>query len=133
MKIKQRIVAGCTICAALVAMTVVFAGCQYIVSGVFPNSPDDMDSPALTGSVAITGTPQLGQTLAAYTGGLNGNGTIYYIWKRGNSADAVDVMISSASTYMLVGADVGKYITVTVTRAGYAGSITSTVTGPIIP
>ena len=38
--------------------------------------------PVLTGTVSITGTAQIGQTLTANTGSLGGSGTITYQWKR---------------------------------------------------
>ena len=86
--------------------------------------------PELTGSVTITGTAKVGQTLTVNTTSLDGTGTISYQWKRGNSSSAAGTNITdaTASTYTLVAADESKYITVTVTRAGYAGSVTSSAT-----
>jgi hypothetical protein len=72
--------------------------------------------PALTGSVTIDGTAEVGQILTAVTTSLDGDGTITYQWKRG----ATD--IGTDSTYIVKEADIGSTITVTVTRAGYSGS-----------
>jgi hypothetical protein len=91
--------------------------------------------PVLNGVVIINGTVQDGYTLTANTGGLFGTGTINYQWKRASSAGAEGTNITGAiaQTYNLVTADVGQYITVTVIRAGYTGSITSDAVGPVLP
>ncbi|MDR2575469.1 MAG: glycoside hydrolase family 11 protein [Treponema sp.] len=89
--------------------------------------------PALTGTVSITGTAQVGQDLTANTSSLQGSGTISYQWLRGDTAAAAGTNISGAasSTYKLVTADQGKFIKVTVTRAGYRESVTSSATAQI--
>jgi len=90
--------------------------------------------PALSGSVSITGTTQVGQTLTANTGSLGGSGTISYQWTRGDTATGTFNNITSngtSSTYTLVTADQGKFIKVTVTRAGNLGSVTSAAVGAI--
>ena len=90
-------------------------------------------APTLTGTVSITGTATVGQTITANTGSLGGSGTITYKWKRDDSSSAAGNNISGAtsSTYTLTTADVGKYIKVTVTRNGYSGNITSAAFGPV--
>jgi hypothetical protein len=87
----------------------------------------------LTGSVAATGVPQIGGTLTADTDGLGGSGAIKYVWKRGDSSGAVHTEIEGAvsKTYVLQAEDAGKYLTVTVTRQGYTGSITSPATAKV--
>jgi hypothetical protein len=89
--------------------------------------------PALTGSVTITGTTTVGQTLTANTDSLGGTGTISYQWKRGNSATVAGTNITdaTASTYTLVAADEARYITVTVTRSGNSGNVTSDPTNAV--
>ena len=82
--------------------------------------------PDLTGNVTITGTPQVGQTLAANTAGLGGTGAISFQWRRGG----VNVGTNSNS-YVVQAADVGQTITVTVTRAGHSGNVTSLAVGPV--
>jgi hypothetical protein len=82
--------------------------------------------PALTGTVSITGSAEVGQILTANTGSLSGNGDISYQWKRGT----VNIGTNS-NTYTVQYFDVGSTITVTVTRSGYTGSITSPAIGPI--
>jgi hypothetical protein len=77
--------------------------------------------PALTGSVSIDGTAEVGQTLTANTAALGGNGTITYQWKLGSTTIG-----GNSSTYQVQSGDVGGTITVTVTRSGYSGSKTST-------
>jgi len=87
----------------------------------------------LSGTISITGTAKVGQILTANTGSLGGSGSISYQWKRGNSADAINTNITNAteSNYILSSADFGKYVTVSVTRSGYDGNVSSTPIGPI--
>jgi hypothetical protein len=89
--------------------------------------------PALTGNITITGTATVGQTLSVNVSNLGGTGDISYQWKRGNSSTTAVTNITDAvaSTYILVTADEGKYITVTVTRSGNSGSVTSESTNAI--
>ncbi|MDR2499650.1 MAG: leucine-rich repeat protein, partial [Treponema sp.] len=89
--------------------------------------------PDLTGAASISGLAKVGETLTADTGGLGGSGTISYVWKRGGSSGAVNEAISGASgnTYTLVQADLDKYLTVTVSREGYTGSVTSPATAKV--
>ena len=86
----------------------------------------DPSLPALTGTVTISGTAEVGQTLTAVTTALEGTGTITYQWKRGTTD------IGTSSTYAVAAADVGSTITVTVTRAGYNGSVTSAPTATVL-
>jgi len=80
----------------------------------------------LTGSVSISGTTYQGQTLTANTSSLGGTGTISYQWKRGTT----DIGTNN-NTYVLQAADVGSRITVTTTRTGSSGYITSSQTAVI--
>jgi len=84
--------------------------------------------PALTGTVRITGTPQVGQTLTANTAGLGGSGAINFQWRRGTTNVG-----TNSNTHVVQAADEGTNITVTVTRAGHSGSVTSPVVGPVTP
>ena len=76
----------------------------------------------ITGSVTISGTPTVGETLkATYSGG---NATeISYQWYRGNDA----ISGATAQTYTLTAADAGKSLSVCVTASeNYSGSVEST-------
>jgi len=84
--------------------------------------------PELTGTVSISGTAKVFETLTANTGSLNGSGTITYQWKRGTANIGVN-----SSMYFPQTADIGSPITVTVTRSGYSGSITSGPTAAVVP
>jgi hypothetical protein len=97
-----------------------FAGC--------PDGNNGGD-PDLTGTVSITGTAKVGQTLTADTSALGGNGTIAYQWKRTKDGTTTD--IGTNSTYAVQAADEGFTITVTVTRSGYSGSKTSGPTATV--
>ena len=85
-----------------------------------------LEPPVLTGTVTITGTAQVGQTLTAITNALGGSGTISYQWKRGDTPVG-----TSSSTYKLTDSDKGSTITVTVSRAGNSGSVTSDATAVV--
>jgi hypothetical protein len=87
-----------------------------------------------TGSVTISGTAQVGQTLTASAANLvdpDTIGTITYKWYR--SGDATS--IATATTYLLVRADFEKTITVTASYTdgyGTAESVTSSATAAVI-
>ena len=86
--------------------------------------------PNVTGTVTISGTARVSETLTA---SLSGSG-MNYQWTRGDTASGAFTNISGAtsSTYVLTMADLTKYIKVTVTRTGYNGSVTSaTAIGPV--
>jgi len=92
--------------------------------------------PALTGTVSISGTAEVGETLTAVTTSLGGSGTISYQWKHTGMMGSTNIGANS-STYVLQAADIGSTITVTVTRSGNSGSVTSGqtafVTDPSLP
>lgn len=89
------------------------------------------DLPA--GNATISGTPTQNQTLTAVTSGImdaDGLGTFSYQWRRGGSP----ISTATASTYVLVQADVGQSITVTVSYTdghGTVETLTSTGVGPV--
>ena len=82
-------------------------------------------TPVLSGTVTISGDAVVGRTLTA-NATLAGTGTVAYRWKRGSTDVGTD-----SSTYLIVIADAGSPITVTVTRTGNAGEITSNPTAPV--
>ncbi|GHU44200.1 hypothetical protein FACS1894190_15370 [Spirochaetia bacterium] len=99
-------------------------------------STSQTPNPALEGTVSITGDVNVGSTLTANTGSLQGTGAISYVWRWGNSANTAGANIIAGAvseTYLLVAADVDKYISVTVTRAGYSGFKSSTANTPVWP
>ncbi|GHV03715.1 hypothetical protein FACS189485_07560 [Spirochaetia bacterium] len=107
---------------AIVAMIVIgLTGC--------PTEPDPDPDPALTGSVIIPSFIKVDQAAAADTTLLAGTGAISYQWETSatqtGTFTAVDANGTSAS-YTPVTADETKWLRVTVTRAGYTGSISST-------
>ena len=86
--------------------------------------PDDN---TLTGIISITGAAQVGQTLTADTSDLGGSGIITFQWMRGGNT----VIGTNNSAYVAHNDDVGKAITVTVTRSDNTGSITSDPTAEV--
>jgi hypothetical protein len=89
--------------------------------------------PLLTGSISVGGTAALEQTLTVDTALLGGGGTIGYQWQRSNAANGPWTNISGAASaaYTPVQADHDKYVRVTVSRTGYAGTKLGTV-GPVL-
>ena len=83
--------------------------------------------PALTGTVSISGTAQVGQTLTAITTNLGGSGLITFQWQRSGN-----VIGSNNSTYTVQPTDIDSTISVTVTRSDNSGSITSNPTAPVV-
>ena len=81
----------------------------------------------LTGTVNITGIAQVGQTLTADTSALGGSGNISYQWKRNGTN-----IETNNSTHTVKTEDLGSTITVTVTRSGNSGSVTSNPTAAVI-
>jgi len=82
-----------------------------------------------TGTISITGTVQVGQTLSVTStiADVDGLGTFVYQWKRAGTA----ISGATSSTYTLVAADVGNTITVTITYTdgkGYLETETSAST-----
>ena len=85
--------------------------------------------PALGGTITVTGTPAVGQTLTANTASLTheATGTFSFQWLRGSTA----IPGANANTYAVVAADSGQRISVTVTRSGHSGSVTSAPTAAV--
>jgi hypothetical protein len=102
-------------------------GYRFTVTVTRADNPNNVESaqtaavpvPPLTGTVSISGTAKVGQTLTADTSGLGGSGTVTYQWKRGSAN------IGTNGTYIVQAADEESTITVTVTRSGYNGSVPS--------
>ena len=94
----------------------------YEVDIVFDNAV----LPLLTGTVRIAGRAQIDRTLTVDTSGLGGSGTITFQWNRGTTSIG-----AGSDTHVLQAADVGHTISVTVTRAGYLGSVTSRATAVV--
>jgi uncharacterized repeat protein (TIGR02543 family) len=84
----------------------------------------EKELPVLTGTVSISGTAQVGQTLTANTSTLGGSGVISFEWKRGGNVS----IGTNSSNYIVQAADVGFTITVTVSRSDRVGSVVSAPT-----
>ena len=104
------------------------------VAGTAPNAP-------ATGSPAISGTAQVGQTLTADTSGItdeNGmtNSTLSYQWVSNDGATDTDISGATTSSYVLAAGDQGRIIRVRVAftdDAGHAESLTSAATPVVAP
>jgi hypothetical protein len=88
----------------------------------------------LAGTVRIIGAALVGETLTADASGLGGTGAVSYQWNRAASPGAAGEAVpgETGETYVLSPADLEKYITVTVTRAGYAGCAASPATSQVM-
>lgn len=83
-------------------------------------------APVNTGLPVISGTAQVGSTLATTNGTWTGSPTGYtYQWKRGGTS----ISGATASNYLLVTADLAATITVTVTATNSTGSAGATASG----
>jgi uncharacterized repeat protein (TIGR02543 family) len=78
--------------------------------------------PPLSGTLTINFNTTNGE-LTAYTGGLNGTGTLSYEWS-GTGVTGT----TNAATYITTAASYGQEITLKVTRAGTIGEVTATIT-----
>jgi len=87
------------------------------------------DNNKLEGSVSISGTAQVSQTLTANTNNLRGSGAISFQWFRGGGTVAVG---HNSSTYVVQAGDVGHTITVNVTRSDNTGHVTGGPTAAVI-
>lgn len=82
--------------------------------------------PANTSLPVISGTPTQGQTLSTTNGTWSNSPTSFtYQWKRNGAA----IPGATAQTYLLVAADVGTIITVTVTASNAGGATSATSAG----
>jgi len=96
-----------------------YAGSVISDSTIIVTNPN---LPALTGTVSISRTAQVGQTITADTSALGGSGTISYQWRK----NGVTVTGTNSPIYDVETA--GYTITVTVTRSGNSGTVTSGAT-----
>ncbi len=113
------------------------------VADLVTYTPADLDlgtnTPA-SGTPSISGTVQLGQTLAASTTGItdpDGTTNAFYIyqWIANDGTSDSDIADATASTYTLVAADAGKTIKVKVTftdDGGHEETLTSDATTELI-
>jgi len=94
---------------------------------VGPGMPDPPSAPTNTAPPAISGTTQVGETLTATNGFWTGSPTPTYSrqWKR----DGAAISGATASTYLLVLADLAATITVTVTATNASGTVSATSAG----
>ena len=100
------------------------------------NTPPPANTPA-TGAPTITGTAQVGDTLTVETSaiddadGLPAESEFDYQWIRNDGSTDVNIADATDSTYVLLAADVGKFIKVQVTftdKNDYTETMTSAAT-----
>jgi hypothetical protein len=108
-------------------VTVTRAGYTGSISSAPTAVVQPADPDALTGTVTITGTAKVGETLTADITALAGTGTVAYRWLR----DGAVIPGATAATYVLTEADAGKTISVSVSRAGYSGAVASAATAAV--
>jgi len=83
----------------------------------------------LRGSISISGTAQVGETLTLVTADVNASTNLTIRWYRN------DILINgaNANTYILTEADEGRLITVKLTAIGFVGELSSALpSGPVI-
>ena len=114
---------------------------EFTVSGPTSQqtSQQRQENTAATGSPTISGTVQVGQTLAASTTGITDpdgttNASYSYQWIANDGTSDSDIADATASTYTLVAGDAGKMIKVRVTFTDDAGNeeiLTSAATAAV--
>lgn len=91
--------------------------------------------PAITGTVTIQGSLQVGSTLAAQVAGLPAGVQVAYQWQEADSAEGpfTDIKGAVGQTYIPTSDNVGKYLRVVVTPMGdvYGGELTAVTSGTI--
>lgn len=91
--------------------------------------------PAITGTVTIQGSLQVGSTLAAQVAGLPAGVQVAYQWQEADSAAGpfTDIKGAVGQTYIPTSDNVGKYLRVVVTPVGdeYGGELTAVTSGTI--
>jgi lysozyme len=92
--------------------------------------------PVVISSPAVTGTPQVGQTLTAAVGTWSGSPTSFaYEWRRCDAAGAgcTTIVGQTTSSYTLTPDDIGATLSLVVTATGKGGSQATVVpTTPVI-
>ena len=109
------------------------------------NEPEAWDVPepvnsAATGTPAISGTAQVGETLTADVSGISdGNGLdrvkFHHQWTKGDGANAIDIEGETGTSYELTAEDIGITVRVGVSfvdRHGFTESVTSDATEPVV-
>jgi hypothetical protein len=87
----------------------------------------DAFTATLEGSVSITGTAKLGETLTANVTGAQKDAVFTYQWK----AAGTDISGATGKTYTSTIDRIGKTITVVVSAAPYVGTLTSAATAAV--
>ena len=114
---------------------------EFTVSGLTSQqtSQQRQENTAATGSPTISGTVQVGQTLAAATTGITDpdgttNASYSYQWTANDGTSDSDIADATVSTYTLVAGDAGKMIKVRVTFTDDGGNeeiLTSAATAAV--
>ena len=97
------------------------------------STPTNTILPVLSGTVTVTGTPQIGHYLSANVTGLSeGTGALTYQWQR-STASGFEVISGNTNFdyYVAVDDDEGKKLRVRVTRAGHSGEVISAWTADV--
>lgn len=102
---------------------------EYLYGNTPPTPPTD--PPVNTSLPAIVGTPEVGQTLLATTGTWTNSPTGFtYQWQRGTT----NISGATASSYVVVSADIGQTIRVRVNASNVIGNTAATsVSTAVVP
>ena len=133
MERKARAKGGFTKWNRRVAAAAAALVCMMMLAGCPTEEDTPPGDPPLTGTVFISGFPKVDVWLTANIGYLGGSTAVSYEWKRSTTAATANEVIPGVTTnsYKPVQADVGRVITVTVSRTGFSGSITSPATAMV--
>ena len=101
-----------------------------VVGGPVGPIPDSRDPP-IQGTVTVTGTVRVDQTLTASVSGLSGGAVAIYHWQHSTENGYETISGTSGSTYTVRPADVGRTIRAAVTSLGFRDAIYSTATAVV--
>lgn len=89
--------------------------------------------PELTGTVTISGTAKVGETITASVESITEGATAKYQWQLAETADGeyTDVNGATSSSKKLSAVSLNKYLRVVVTADNFNGQIVSNVLGPV--
>ena len=124
---KQTRFLGTILLMAMIAFVITFVSCKNGLTN------DSETQSALTGRIGVSvphvDTLKEGNTITVVTTNLGGSGTFSFFWYRGSDR----IIGATGSSYTLISDDVGKLITVEVSRSGNTGFVSYNLPNPVLP
>ena len=109
-----------------------------VLAGCPATTETPVFAPELTGTVSLSGNPNVGHSLTADISGLGGSGSVSFRWERTvPEGGFVSIRMGSDhdyfthSSYTVQPVDYGQQLRVIATRSGYSGYVASYLTGVV--